>query len=142
MRDIAEGRLAICPEISEALAVDRVQEEKMGLHGLSPREFEIFRMILDAKSTDEIASAFNLSRKTVDRLTQARIAPVLDLCSPEPLRMGSGSGTEVIPKLAPEFNRFLRLAIRHPNGSGAGSEEEKMSFRPYRPSYDEGRSAA
>jgi two-component system, NarL family, invasion response regulator UvrY len=65
VRDIAEGRLAICPEISEALAVDRVQEEKTGLHGLSPREFEILRMILDAKSTDEIASAFNLSRKTV-----------------------------------------------------------------------------
>jgi two-component system invasion response regulator UvrY len=65
VRDIAEGRLAICPEISEALAVDRVQEERTGLQGLSPREFEIFRMILDAKSTDEIASAFNLSRKTV-----------------------------------------------------------------------------
>jgi DNA-binding NarL/FixJ family response regulator len=65
VRDIAEGRLAICPEISEALAFDRVQEEKTGLHGLSPREFEILRMILDAKSTDEIASALNLSRKTV-----------------------------------------------------------------------------
>jgi DNA-binding NarL/FixJ family response regulator len=65
VRDIAEGRLAVCPEISEALAVDRLQEENTGLHGLSPREFEIFRMILDAKSTDEIASAFNLSRKTV-----------------------------------------------------------------------------
>ena len=42
-----------------------MQEEKTGLHGLSPREFEILRMILDAKSTDEIASALNLSRKTV-----------------------------------------------------------------------------
>ena len=50
VRDIAEGRLAIC-EISEALAFDRVQEEKTGLHGLSPREFEIFRMIIAAKST-------------------------------------------------------------------------------------------
>jgi len=65
VRDVAEGRLAVCPEISEALAVDRVQEEKTRLHGLSPREFEIFRMILDAKSTDEIAAALNLSRKTV-----------------------------------------------------------------------------
>jgi two-component system, NarL family, invasion response regulator UvrY len=65
VRDIAEGRLAICPEISEALAFDRLQEEKTGLHGLSPREFEIFRLILGAKSTDEIASALNLSRKTV-----------------------------------------------------------------------------
>ena len=65
VRDIAEGRLAICPEISEVLAVDRVQEEKTAMHGLSPREFEIFRLILAAKSTDEIASAFNLSPKTV-----------------------------------------------------------------------------
>ena len=65
VRDIAEGQLAICPEISEALAFDRLQEEKTGLHGLSPREFEIFRLILGAKSTDEIASALNLSRKTV-----------------------------------------------------------------------------
>ena len=32
---------------------------------LSPREFEIFRMILDAKSSDEIAAALNVSRKTV-----------------------------------------------------------------------------
>ena len=65
VRDVAEGRLAICPEISEVLALDRVQEEKTGLEDLSPREFEIFRMILDAKSTDEIASALNVSRKTV-----------------------------------------------------------------------------
>jgi len=65
VRDIAEGQLAICPEISEALAFDRLQEEKTGLHGLSPREFEIFRLILGAKSTDEIALALNLSRKTV-----------------------------------------------------------------------------
>jgi len=65
VRDLAEGRLAICPDISEALAFDRVQEEKTGLQGLSPREFEIFRMILDAKSTAEIASALNVSRKTV-----------------------------------------------------------------------------
>src|SRR6185437_14188274 len=61
----AEGRMAICPETSEALAFDRVQDEKAGLEALSPREFEIFRMILDARSTDEIAAALNVSRKTV-----------------------------------------------------------------------------
>ncbi len=65
VRDVADGRMAICPEISEALALDRVQEEKPALQDLSPREFEIFRMILDARSTDEIASALNVSRKTV-----------------------------------------------------------------------------
>jgi two-component system invasion response regulator UvrY len=64
VRSVADGQIAICPEIGEVLALDRVQEESQGIEGLSPREFEIFRMILDAKSTDEIASALNLSRKT------------------------------------------------------------------------------
>jgi DNA-binding NarL/FixJ family response regulator len=64
VRDVAEGRIAICPETSEALALDRVRGEKTGLEELSPREFEIFRMILDARSTDEIAAALNVSRKT------------------------------------------------------------------------------
>ena len=65
VRDVAEGRVAICPEISEVLALRSGAGGEEGLEGLSPREFEIFRMILDAKSTDEIASALNVSRKTV-----------------------------------------------------------------------------
>jgi two-component system invasion response regulator UvrY len=64
VRTVAEGRMAICPEISEVLALDRVHEERNALEGLSPREFEILRMILEAKSTDEIAAALNVSRKT------------------------------------------------------------------------------
>jgi two-component system invasion response regulator UvrY len=64
VRSVADGQVAICPEISEELAIDRVQDECKGIQGLSPREFEILRMILNAKSTDEIASALNVSRKT------------------------------------------------------------------------------
>src|SRR5262245_21602159 len=65
VRDVAAGRVVICPEISEALALDRLREDKTCLEDLSPREFEIFRMILNARSTDEIASALNISQKTV-----------------------------------------------------------------------------
>lgn len=65
VRDVAEGRLAICPETSEVLALNRLRQEKTQLEELSPREFEIFRMLLDARSADEIASALNVSRKTV-----------------------------------------------------------------------------
>jgi two-component system, NarL family, invasion response regulator UvrY len=64
VRSVAEGRVAICSEITEVLALDRVRDDGKGLETLSPREFEILRMILDAKSTDEIASALNVSRKT------------------------------------------------------------------------------
>ena len=64
VRTVAEGRVAICSETSAVLALDRVRGERNGLEDLSPREFEILRMVLDAKSTDEIAAALNVSRKT------------------------------------------------------------------------------
>ena len=53
------------PEIAQVLASGRVQQEKSQLEDLSPREFEILRMILEARTTDEIATAFHVSRKTV-----------------------------------------------------------------------------
>jgi two-component system, NarL family, invasion response regulator UvrY len=64
VRDVADGRVAICPEISELLALSQVREEKARMEQLSPREFEILRMILDARSTEAIASALHISRKT------------------------------------------------------------------------------
>lgn len=65
VRDVARGRTAICPEIAEALAIDRVTGEQSALKDLSPREFEVLQMLLNANSHDEIATALNVSRKTV-----------------------------------------------------------------------------
>ena len=57
--------MSICPEIRDALAMSSLQEDASALQALSPREFEILCMLLDAKSAEEIATAFNLSLKTV-----------------------------------------------------------------------------
>jgi two-component system, NarL family, invasion response regulator UvrY len=65
VREVAEGRVIICPEVSEELALGIVQSETTGLQSLSPREFEILLMILEMRSTEEIAAALNVSRKTV-----------------------------------------------------------------------------
>lgn len=65
IRDVFAGRPALCAEINEVIATSRLCDDVPAVETLSPREFEILRMILDAKSTDEIASAFNLSPKTV-----------------------------------------------------------------------------
>lgn len=65
IRDVFSGRPALCAEINEAIAKSRLCDDVSPLQDLSPREFEVLRMILDAKSTDEIANAFNLSPKTV-----------------------------------------------------------------------------
>jgi DNA-binding NarL/FixJ family response regulator len=65
VRSVYAGRPALCAEISEIIATSRLMDDVAVADALSPREFEILRMILDAKSTEEIASAFNLSPKTV-----------------------------------------------------------------------------
>jgi two-component system invasion response regulator UvrY len=65
IRDVFVGRPALCAEINQAIAASSLCDDISAVDQLSPREFEVLRMILDAKSTDEIASAFNLSPKTV-----------------------------------------------------------------------------
>lgn len=65
VRSVFAGKPALCPEISNVLAASRLAEETSAIDDLSPREFEVLRMILEAKSTETIADAFNLSPKTV-----------------------------------------------------------------------------
>lgn len=65
IRSVYAGRPALCAEINDIVATSRLCDDASPVDELSPREFEILRMILEAKSTDEIASAFNLSPKTV-----------------------------------------------------------------------------
>lgn len=65
IRTVYAGRPALCAEINDIVATSRLCDDASPVDELSPREFEILRMILEAKSTEEIASAFNLSPKTV-----------------------------------------------------------------------------
>lgn len=65
IRSVYAGRPALCAEINAVIAASRLCSDVSPVEQLSPREFEVLRMILDARSTDEIASAFNLSPKTV-----------------------------------------------------------------------------
>jgi two-component system invasion response regulator UvrY len=63
---VGAGKPVLCPEISEELAASHIAGDQNALDQLSPREFEILRMILDAKSADYIADTLNLSPKTVN----------------------------------------------------------------------------
>ncbi len=65
IRSVYAGKTALCDEINRIIASSKLFHEVSPIDALTPREFEILRMILDAKSTDDIANAFNLSPKTV-----------------------------------------------------------------------------
>jgi DNA-binding NarL/FixJ family response regulator len=67
LRAIAEvmaGRIALSPDIDHELAINRLADEPSAVDTLSPREFEILRMLLAEKSVDEIAETLHISAKT------------------------------------------------------------------------------
>jgi DNA-binding NarL/FixJ family response regulator len=67
LRAIAEvmaGQIALSPDIDHELALNRLAEEPLAVDALSPREFEILRMLLAEKSIDDIAETLHISAKT------------------------------------------------------------------------------
>lgn len=63
--DIYAERVFISADIAQALALEQLTENNNVLGELSVREFEILRMRVESKSTDEIAQLLNISPKTV-----------------------------------------------------------------------------
>jgi two-component system invasion response regulator UvrY len=63
--EVMAGRIALSPDIDHELAINRLAGEPSAVDVLSPREFEILRMLLAEKSIDEIAATLHISVKTV-----------------------------------------------------------------------------
>ena len=67
---VAEGGIVVSQAMSERILMAFSEGTKPraddGIHSLTDREFEIFQMIGEGKSTGEIAEALRISTKTVD----------------------------------------------------------------------------
>lgn len=59
------GRHYLSPDMAQALALEKSGYEHTALKSLSAREFEIFRMLAESHSKEDIAQALNLSPKTI-----------------------------------------------------------------------------
>jgi two-component system, NarL family, invasion response regulator UvrY len=66
--DVLDGRLALSPDIDHELALSRLAEEAVAADVLTAREFEVLRLLLAERTTDEIAGLLHLSPKTVANL--------------------------------------------------------------------------
>jgi DNA-binding NarL/FixJ family response regulator len=62
--EVMAGRIALSPDIDHELALNRLSGEPSAADTLSPREFEILRMLLAEKSVDDIAEILHISAKT------------------------------------------------------------------------------
>ena len=66
--EVLSGRIAVSPDVDHELALSRLVGETVIADILTPREFEVLRMLLAERTTDEIAEALHLSPKTVANL--------------------------------------------------------------------------
>jgi DNA-binding NarL/FixJ family response regulator len=66
--DVLAGKIAISPDIDHELALSRLAGEAAAADVLTAREFEVLRMLLAERTTEEIAEALHISPKTVANL--------------------------------------------------------------------------
>ncbi|MFM9835965.1 MAG: response regulator [Methylophilaceae bacterium] len=65
MEAVLAGRIYIDVSLAKILALDNLDDETNPLQQLSPREFEIFRLLAEGGDCDSIAQVLNISSKTV-----------------------------------------------------------------------------
>jgi DNA-binding NarL/FixJ family response regulator len=64
VREAAVGRTYISPNIAQKIVMQSISGEHDPIQRLSPREFEVFRLLAEGLSIDDIASTLNISQKT------------------------------------------------------------------------------
>lgn len=82
IRRVAEGRVWLSPlmsdEVLTAFSGGQPRRAVDGVHKLSDREFEVFQLLGDGRSTHQIAESLHISTKTVD-VHKAHIREKLEL---------------------------------------------------------------
>jgi len=62
---VAQGKMCIDPKIAQELAMQKLGGKGSVVDELTPREFEVFRLLAEGKTVNAIAETLNLSPKTV-----------------------------------------------------------------------------
>lgn len=65
---VAARQRVLSPDIASELALALLDGDDNPFRNLSPREFEIMRLVLDGKNSEEIGAALHLSRKTAQNI--------------------------------------------------------------------------
>lgn len=63
--DVQQNKYTLSADIAQALALEKLGTDTTALDQLTVREFEILRMLVEAVSTQDIATTLNISPKTV-----------------------------------------------------------------------------
>ena len=103
VRAVSAGKAYISQDVAQQLALQALPGQRLPLNHLSPREFEVFRLLAEGRSVAEIAQVMCLSQKTIanyqssirQKLELTNAAQVVRLAmSHGLLEQGSGSPEE------------------------------------------------
>ncbi len=81
IREAMVGRTWISPSIAQKIALQSLMGDDDPMRKLSAREFEVFRLLAEGRSVDEIAIQLKVSQKTVANY-QTQLKQKLGLSSP------------------------------------------------------------
>jgi two-component system invasion response regulator UvrY len=65
VRSLAAGKVYISQDVAQQLALQALPGQRLPLNHLSPREFEVFRLLAEGRPVSEIAQVMCLSQKTI-----------------------------------------------------------------------------
>jgi len=65
VEQVAQGKTCIDPAIAQQIAMQKLTGSESILDVLSQREFEVFRLLAEGKTVNDIAEILSLSPKTV-----------------------------------------------------------------------------
>jgi DNA-binding NarL/FixJ family response regulator len=97
--NVLKGRIALSADIEHELAQGRIAGQPSAADVLTPREFEILRMLLAEKTAEEIAGTLHVSPKTVANtryLIKAKLGVGSDI---ELVRLALRQGLLALPEI-------------------------------------------
>ncbi|PZP29029.1 MAG: DNA-binding response regulator [Roseateles depolymerans] len=69
--EVAQGKIHFLPDIAQRMALLGVRGDDSPRAKLDQRELDVFKRLAQGQTTEEIAGALNLSRKTISLVVQA-----------------------------------------------------------------------
>jgi len=64
VQEVMRGKTYLSPSVAQKIALQTLVGEDGPVHQLSSREFEVFRLLAEGKSTEEIGEVLKISQKT------------------------------------------------------------------------------
>lgn len=65
IQEVAQGRSYLSPEVAQKIALESMSGDDNPLKMLSAREFEVFRLLTEGVSAEEVGERLKISQKTV-----------------------------------------------------------------------------